>query len=87
MNEKRELFEERPVESGSLAGGPNGTQPIDHCGLQYRGYFFIGQVGDPNQVAAVSLCMPLLEPVFTRGKGFGKIVAWKKKGEHRIPAA
>ena len=21
--------------------------------------FFIGQVGDPNQVAAVSLCMPL----------------------------
>ena len=88
MNEKKELFEEWPVSKAVISlVVPTVLSQLITVVYNMADTFFIGQVGDPYQVAAVSLCMPLLEPVFTRGKGFGKIVAWKKKGEHRIPAA
>ena len=60
MNENKELFEEQPVSRAVISlVVPTVISQLITVAYNMADTFFIGQVGDPNQVAAVSLCMPL----------------------------
>lgn len=60
MNENKELFENRPVSKAVISlVVPTVISQLITVAYNMADTFFIGQVGDPNQVAAVSLCMPL----------------------------
>ena len=60
MNEKKELFEEWPVSKAVISlVVPTVLSQLITVVYNMADTFFIGQVGDPDQVAAVSLCMPL----------------------------
>ena len=60
MNEKKELFEEWPVSKAVISlVVPTVLSQLITVVYNMADTFFIGQVGDPYQVAAVSLCMPL----------------------------
>lgn len=88
MNENKELFEIWPVQKAVIALViPTVISQLITVAYNMADTFFIGQVGDPNQVAAVSLCMPL----FILLDGYGKSVRdwWRKphlplagRGEH-----
>lgn len=54
------LFEETPVSRAVLSlVVPTVVSQLITVIYNMADTFFIGQVGDPNQVAAVSLCMPM----------------------------
>lgn len=60
MNENKELFEDQPVSKAVISlVVPTIISQLITVVYNMADTFFIGQVGDPNQVAAVSLCMPL----------------------------
>lgn len=60
MNENKELFEEQPVSKAVISlVVPTVISQLITVAYNMADTFFIGQVGDSNQVAAVSLCMPL----------------------------
>lgn len=60
MNENRELFEEKPVHKAVISlVVPTVISQLITVVYNMADTFFIGQIGDPDQVAAVSLCMPL----------------------------
>lgn len=55
-----ELFERTPVQKAVVAlVVPTVISQLITVIYNMADTFFIGQVGDPNQVAATSLCMPL----------------------------
>ena len=54
------LFEEAPVSHAVLSlVVPTVISQLITVIYNMADTFFIGQIGDPNQVAAVSLCMPM----------------------------
>ena len=54
------LFEEAPVAQAVLSLViPTVISQLITVVYNIADTFFIGQIGDPNQVAAVSLCMPM----------------------------
>lgn len=60
MNENRELFEEKAVPRAVISlVVPTVISQLITVVYNMADTFFIGQIGDPDQVAAVSLCMPL----------------------------
>lgn len=60
MNENKELFEEIPVHKAVISlVVPTVISQLITVIYNMADTFFIGQIGDPDQVAAVSLCMPL----------------------------
>ena len=60
MNENQELFEKMPVPKTVIfLVVPTVISQLITVIYNMADTFFIGQIGDPNQVAAVSLCMPL----------------------------
>lgn len=60
MNENKELFEEMPVYKAVISlVVPTVISQLITVVYNMADTFFIGQIGDPDQVAAVSLCMPL----------------------------
>lgn len=60
MNENQELFEKMPVPKAVISlVVPTVISQLITVIYNMADTFFIGQIGDPNQVAAVSLCMPL----------------------------
>lgn len=60
MNENKELFEKTPVPKAVISlVVPTVISQLITVIYNMADTFFIGQVGDPDQVAAVSLCMPL----------------------------
>jgi len=60
MNDNRELFEQRPVNKAVVSlVVPTIISQLITVIYNMADTFFIGQIGDPNQVAAVALCMPL----------------------------
>ncbi len=59
-DKETELFERRPVFSAVLAlVVPTVISQLVHVVYNMADTFFVGQTGDPNQVAAAGLCMPL----------------------------
>ena len=67
MKTKEEvLFEDAPVFRAVLSlVVPTAVSQLITVVYNMADTFFIGQIGDPNQVAAVSLCMPMF--VFLTG--------------------
>lgn len=60
MDKNTELFEEQPVSKAVVSlVVPTVISQLITVAYNMADTFFIGQMGDPNQVAAVSLCMPL----------------------------
>lgn len=60
MNENKELFEEQPVSKAVISlAVPTVISQLITVAYNMADTFFIGRIGDPDQVAAVSLCMPL----------------------------
>ncbi|MDE7245841.1 MAG: MATE family efflux transporter [Oscillospiraceae bacterium] len=60
MNEKTDLFEIIPVHKAVISlVVPTVISQLITVAYNMADTFFIGQIGDPDQVAAVSLCMPL----------------------------
>lgn len=60
MNENKELFEKMPVHKAVISLViPTVISQLITVIYNMADTFFIGQVGNPDQVAAVSLCMPL----------------------------
>ncbi len=60
MNENKELFEDIPVHKAVISlVVPTVISQLITVIYNMADTFFIGQIGDSNQVAAVSLCMPL----------------------------
>ncbi|MCI9148623.1 MAG: MATE family efflux transporter [Hungatella sp.] len=60
VNENKELFEKKPVWRAVISlAVPTVISQLITVAYNIADTFFIGQVGNPNQVAAVSLCMPL----------------------------
>ncbi len=60
MNENKELFEKTPVPKAVISlVVPTVISQLITVIYNMADTFFIGQIGDPNQVAAVSICMPL----------------------------
>ena len=56
----KELFEELPVNKAVISLViPTIISQLITVVYNMADTFFIGQVGDPNQVAAASLCMPM----------------------------
>ena len=60
MNDKRELFENAPVSRALISLViPTVISQLITVIYNMADTFFVGQIGDRNQVAAVSVCMPL----------------------------
>ena len=58
--DKTELFEKMPAKKAVISlVVPTVISQLITVVYNMADTFFIGQVGDPNQVAATSLCMPL----------------------------
>jgi len=65
-NENRALFAQAPVGRAVVSlVAPTVISQLITVIYNMADTFFIGQIGDPNQVAAVSLCMPMF--VFLTG--------------------
>ena len=59
-NENRALFAQAPVGRAVVSlVAPTVISQLITVIYNMADTFFIGQIGDPNQVAAVSLCMPM----------------------------
>lgn len=80
-NREEYLFEETPVSRAVLSLViPTVISQLITVIYNMADTFFIGQIGDPNQVAAVSLCMPMF--IFLTGManlfGIGGSTLWQE---------
>ena len=76
MNTNRELFEEAPVPKAvALMAVPTMISMLVVVIYNMADTFFIGQTGDPLQVAAVSLATPIFMIYMALGNLFG-ISGW-----------
>ena len=71
-DQKIELFENYPVSKALITLAlPTILGMLVNVFYNMVDTFFVGQTGDPNQVAAVSLCMPIYLLLMAFGNIFG----------------